>query len=382
MSTSISEVISKNFGWAEQVRQAKRLRQTVLEKGCYIYAAGGYGQQIAQLLLRDGYDVKGFVDRAAVAGQQIAGLSCFRPDEIDPELAAAAALIFGVNNFRTPIDEASTWAEDIGFAEIVYVPELPDLFGRELGNYWQAGRRDIVDNASAIDRVHSRLADARSRQLLEQLVAYRISGRPADHPMVDRDRQYFPDDLPMSKEKITVIDCGAFPGDLLDTAAKTGIRLDNWYAFEPDPSNFRQLSAFVRANAHMLGSAALFPCGVGNVTGTMRFATGNADASRALDQSEIDTSETLPLVRLDDTLQLDQLDMIKLDIEGFEADALDGCVDLLARHRPRLAMAIYHKPADLWELPLKVDAMLPGGKLAIRQHGFNGYDTVLYVDWN
>jgi hypothetical protein len=26
--------------------------------------------------------------------------------------------------------------------------------------------------------------------------------------------------------------------------------------------------------------------------------------------------------------------------------------------------------------------MLPGGRFALRQHGHNGYDTVLYVDWD
>jgi hypothetical protein len=86
-------------------------------------------------------------------------------------------------------------------------------------------------------------------------------------------------------------------------------------------------------------------------------------------------------VRVGDVLKPERLDMVKLDIEGFESQALDGMAELLTKFRPRLAMAIYHKPADLWELPLKVDAMLPGGRYALRQHGYNGYDTVLYVDW-
>jgi hypothetical protein len=55
-------------------------------------------------------------------------------------------------------------------------------------------------------------------------------------------------------------------------------------------------------------------------------------------------------------------------------------VELLARNRPRLAVAIYHRPADLWELAFKIDALFPGARYAIRQHGYNGYDTVLYVD--
>jgi hypothetical protein len=54
--------------------------------------------------------------------------------------------------------------------------------------------------------------------------------------------------------------------------------------------------------------------------------------------------------------------------------------ELLARHTPRLAVAIYHKPTDLWSIALKVKSMFPGTSFAIRQHGHNGYDTVLYAD--
>lgn len=383
MTSGIIEIISERYAWVEHYRDTEQLRASIRTKGCYVYAAGGYGRQVAAVLVDRGYHVKGFIDGKASAGQAVEGLPCYRPEDIDVTAANGAVLVIAINNFRTPVDGVSTWAENIGFADVLFVPELPDVLGRELGNYWQSARRNIVENAKEIERLHALLADKHSRDILVQLVNYRISGRPEDHPVVDRERQYFPADLPLPTQDIAVIDGGAFPGDLAETASKAGVRLARWYAFEPDPANFQQLSEFVAGQAGTIGEAVLFPCGIGDAMGSVRFATGNADASRAVAGGDNeDGMEVLPIVRVSDVLKLERLDMVKLDIEGFEAAALDGMEELLVKHRPRLAIAIYHKPADLWELPLKIDAMMSGGRYALRQHGYNGYDTVLYVDWD
>lgn len=379
---AIHDVIADRSGWATDHRNADRIRAVMRQGACLVYGAGGYGRQVATSLRAQGYRVRGFIDGQAQPGQMLDDWPVLPRDAITAEQAGQAVLIIAINNFKTPVDEVVAWARTRGFAELVFVPELPDLVDPALGNYWQASRALIAEQAEAIARLDALLADETSRTILRQLVRYRISGQPEDHPAVDRDRQYFPQDLPMPDNEIAVIDCGAFPGDLLETADKAGIKLAKWFAFEPDRANFRHLGAFVRSRQDDIGEAVLFPCGVGAETGVVGFAAGQADASRAVEPTAESQVDIVPVVRVDDVLKLDRLDMVKLDIEGFEAGALDGMADLLTRHRPRIAIAIYHKPADLWELPLKINAMLPGGRYALRQHGYNGYDTVLYVDWD
>jgi hypothetical protein len=79
-------------------------------------------------------------------------------------------------------------------------------------------------------------------------------------------------------------------------------------------------------------------------------------------------------------VQARRIDLVKLDIEGYEIAAIEGMANLLARHTPRVATAIYHKPTDLWEIAFKLRDMFPGSRFAIRQHGYSGYETVLYAD--
>lgn len=381
----MSDTIERNIGevaqWAVEHRDTAALRQLLSERGCYIYGAGGFGREVAVAVTAQGYELHGFVDTIGSGGELVAGRSCHRPGELDLAAAAEAVLILAVNNFKTPVEEIIGWARSVPFADIVYVAELPDVLGPQLGHYWQSSRASVAANAGQFARLHAMLGDARSREILAALARYRISGRPEHHPEVDREHQYFPPDLPIGKPAISVVDCGAFPGDMLASVAAAGHRLENWYAFEPDPANFQHLRDVVDEKGGF-ASASLFPCGVGDRTGLVRFSDGAADASRAMGDGDSGGGGgvMVPIVRVADVVHAEWIDMVKLDVEGFEAQAIDGMVDLLERHRPRLAMAIYHRPADLWELPFKIDALFPGARYAIRQHGYNGYDTVLYVD--
>ena len=44
-----------------------------------------------------------------------------------------------------------------------------------------------------------------------------------------------------------------------------------------------------------------------------------------------------------------------------------------------LAVAAYHKQADLWELPRLVRDMAPDYRLFLRPHAGEGFDAVLYA---
>jgi hypothetical protein len=70
---------------------------------------------------------------------------------------------------------------------------------------------------------------------------------------------------------------------------------------------------------------------------------------------------------------------VKLDIEGGERDALLGGEAMIREHAPALAVCVYHRPADLWELPLFIRALSPGYRQYLRCHAHDGLDCVLYA---
>jgi hypothetical protein len=70
---------------------------------------------------------------------------------------------------------------------------------------------------------------------------------------------------------------------------------------------------------------------------------------------------------------------MKFDIEGGEAAAVRGASGVIRRSRPALAIAVYHRPDDLWQLPRLVDDLVPGSRFYLRLHGHHGFELVLYV---
>ena len=85
------------------------------------------------------------------------------------------------------------------------------------------------------------------------------------------------------------------------------------------------------------------------------------------------------IVRLDDALQGETVTFIKMDIEGSEVAALRGTEEILRTQKPQLAICVYHKTSDFWEIPFLICEANPNYKLYLRHHyNKNCWGTVLY----
>jgi FkbM family methyltransferase len=74
-----------------------------------------------------------------------------------------------------------------------------------------------------------------------------------------------------------------------------------------------------------------------------------------------------------------RVDFIKLDIEGAELAALRGAEATLRRDRPRLAIAAYHRPDDLSELPEYLDGLGLGYRFRLAHATMHAEETVLFA---
>ena len=69
---------------------------------------------------------------------------------------------------------------------------------------------------------------------------------------------------------------------------------------------------------------------------------------------------------------------IKIDVEGFEEKLINGAIEIIKKYKPLIAAAVYHKPDDLWRLPLKIKEILPDHSFFLRSY-MNLNETVLYA---
>lgn len=91
-----------------------------------------------------------------------------------------------------------------------------------------------------------------------------------------------------------------------------------------------------------------------------------------------DYIEKVRLETIDHMLEERGCSFIKMDIEGAELDALKGAEFTLKTYKPKLAISLYHKNEDLYEIPLWLKNIVPEYKFYLRHYSNKRWDLVLY----
>jgi hypothetical protein len=86
---------------------------------------------------------------------------------------------------------------------------------------------------------------------------------------------------------------------------------------------------------------------------------------------------TIEVDRLDDVLD-EAPTLIKIDIEGEEAAAIEGARRTIAAHHPRLAICVYHRAGDFWRIPRQVLAIRDDYDIYLRHYTESIYETVMF----
>jgi len=351
-----------------------------------IYGTGTVGQDVHHLLTAKGVQVDGFVDHFRTEVPSLRGTAVFQPDDarLPPEVRSRSAIILAIHNREANTVLIVDRLRGIGYQHIVSLVDVDDNFPDELGDrYWLTNRRYYQAHESAIASALEVLADEVSRSLYLAVLRFRTTGDPSVLPAPDRDHQYVPTDIPAWEDPLRLIDCGAYDGDTLRALLHSGRAIQALAAFEPDPSNFSRLCRFVDDRHEDLAETYLWPCAVDSTTHQVLFGHNQGETSSISPTGEA----VVQAVALDDVLFGFSPNLVKLDVEGAEQAALHGARNLIATTRPGLAICVYHRPSDLWEVPLLIERLAMGTQTRsrsdyqyfLRLHGYSTFDLVLYA---
>jgi FkbM family methyltransferase len=139
------------------------------------------------------------------------------------------------------------------------------------------------------------------------------------------------------KSNDVFVDVGAFYGLYAVAVAKRLGASGKVIAFEPSAENRADLESHIRLNK-VHSKVQVFPAAAGDMDGTVAFALQGSQSSilseNILTQAPTDT---VPCVRLDTVLARTHIDILKIDVEGFEEVVLQGAIGLLSEPtlRPR-----------------------------------------------
>ena len=105
--------------------------------------------------------------------------------------------------------------------------------------------------------------------------------------------------------------------------------------------------------------------------------TNNTEGSYLsnMECSEDHTNSLIKVICLDEMESVIRGQLfIKMDIEGAELDALKGAENVLKKHRPFLAICVYHRKNDIIEIPKYLNELLENYHFYIR----GGFHTILW----
>jgi FkbM family methyltransferase len=145
----------------------------------------------------------------------------------------------------------------------------------------------------------------------------------------------------------TIVDVGVNNGWLLMHMARL-VKAKNGkvFGFEPHPDTYRRCMKNI--NDNQIDNAVVFNLGCGNEPATLKMiseiATNSGQNRIIVSAPGRGATTSVQVVKLDDQLrELKKIDLIKIDVEGFEHQVLNGAGRILKENKPVLFIEIDDK---------------------------------------
>ena len=186
---------------------------------------------------------------------------------------------------------------------------------------------------------------------------------------------YFLEDIFNLNKDMIYLDGGAYIGDTIQLLNELLHGPCKYiYAFEPNDENFKTMKDSVKKYGEKV---CCINSGLDDCDGIVSFLKADAGSRVSADGTEeimvLDAGEFLS--GLTENIPT----FIKLDIEGKEPEVINAMDAFIKKNRPDLAVSVYHKLEDLWEIPLQIHRINPDYKIYLRHQSNYFTETVCYA---
>ncbi len=330
----------------------------------FIYGMGDGALKIMSVFEKREIAVSGiFASDDFVRGHSFEGYRVHKLAEVEEAVDDFVVVLAFAAGYQEIVDKIHA----IAARHTLYVPDVP-VIGQGLFTY-----EYCVENAEKIQQVYDSLADDYSRKVYANIINFKISGKIEYLSAVTSTKAEIYKKIIRPGLSETYVDLGAYNGDTIKELLEyTYGKYASVYAFEPDRKNFRKLAKFVDGMSHVYAYNAAAWC----IDCELPFS------SKAGRQSAItaESDNWVQALSVDTILGRKPATLIKMDVEGFEREAIWGAALNIAHYAPKLMIALYHRNEDIFELPLLIKKLNPSYKLYIRHQLYiPAWETNLYA---
>jgi FkbM family methyltransferase len=342
-----------------------KLHQTHLP--IILFGAGLLGKRTLEILSSIGISVEGFCDNYP---RKWNTLHCNRPvyklEEWRHRLDDFVVLISCSEYFsiHSQLVESGVSAANIFFCG------LTDYYEDGFGDY-----EYLSLNRQKIEKLYYLLADEKSKDVLVSVLNFRITKSIKYLEGIFSTEQYFEPGIIELAENEVFLDLGAFDGDtIIEFHKRTHGKYKQIIAFEPDGANYKELIANI-ANINKNSKINCLNIGTWNKKGILKF-TGEGTITSSISG---DGEHQIQVDTVDGIVKDDPVTFIKMDVESAEKETIMGARVLLNRFKPKIAVSVYHKKEDIFNIPLLLNEIIPEYKLYLRHYSQGSPETVCYA---
>jgi FkbM family methyltransferase len=276
----------------------------------------------------------------------------------------------------------------INISNVVHLRDFYEVFSPFNNNY-KKNKDILLHNRNKINKVIDLFNDVESKLLFSTLIDIYNNFSMKKIEKSQSQDQFFDTNLPFNFD-YTFSVIGGIDMDLINKINNNS-EIKNCYLFDPDLRIYKDLiNELKKSNFPQNKIINIFPMALSNTCSISSFYSAN-NKNHLVKRgyatgfgSRLKTNGTynVQTIQLDNIFPINYPTFICLDIEGNELKALKGAKKILSKSSPDLAISLYHKLSDLWEIPLYISEINSNYQLYLRNYTGWGAETVLYAKNN
>ncbi|MUM78144.1 FkbM family methyltransferase [Pseudodesulfovibrio sp. F-1] len=232
------------------------------------------------------------------------------------------------------------------------------------------------ENKDSLEFVFNQLEDRESREVFAARIRALETGNVGYLRVSEYPEYFHPSVRP--EEGDIIVDGGVseFVGAQTQFSRAVGEQ-GRIYGFEPDPVGFCKAND---ALGERCPNYQVVPLGLWSRKDILHFNLSGqgTHVSSGGGQGSVQC-EVISVDEFVKASRLKRVDLIKLDVEGAEAEAIKGAMETIGKFTPKLAISLYHTPKDLYHLPRLIREISGGYSYYLGHHHAALHETILYA---
>jgi len=330
------------------------------KKNIVIWGASEGGKRVLKFLQEYGIEPDYFVDiDKNKHGKTVDGIRIFSPSKVGTDDLVVIGSVFQ--------DEIVHYLEKMNVEYIKNIFYILKIDSAVKFNF------SILNNhLKELIEVFNLFSDKESRMVFSSYLKYILTTSPL-YIRKAKYKQYFHPLVKPEKNDI-IVDGGGFDGDTSCLFLREEPDIKKIYSFEPDDKNFSKLVENCKDKKVVPIKMGLWS----ESNKKLLFKSGFDKGSHVINSKE--KGKGVLSISLDDFFENKHLpNLIKMDIEGSELEALKGAKEIIRNNKPKLQICLYHDPTHLFKIPFFLKSIRQDYRFFLGHHTGTIAELVLYT---